>query len=799
MLFMRGIFLLLFILIPLLNFSQENKNPTYTISGKIIDAASNQPLEYATVVFKSVDSNHIKFGCITNQRGNFSIEVEKGTYIATVEFISYKSKKLNISSINRNFNIGTVQLEFDTEILEIVEITAEKRALEFKPNKIVFNVPKDISSSGNVASELLNNIPSVSVDLDGNISLRGQDNVTVMINGRTSSMTKFEALKSLPAGSIDRIEVITNPGAKYKATSLGIINIILKKGSDNGLNASITATGGYKDYYGGLLTLNHKSKKVNFFTTASYFHRNPIRVADSENQYFNNTTPSAFLNESSENNNKADVHYSTIGADFYLSDSSIITTTINYQNIVNHSNSITDTEFFDASKQLTASNNREHLGGFNNEIVEFLIDFEHYFKKEGQLLRANIAYSKDVETFTNSIANTNPEFTDENYSIKNTLENTFFDIQFSNPINKVSNYTIGYNGEFGRIPFTYSTVLTDDSIDYSDNIHAVFVTYDHDSEKIYYELGLRAEFADINIDYVNPNTSIKNQFNDLFPSFYFQYTVNDHNYISLDYSKKIQRPYYLKMQPFEQKISETSSYIGNEKLDPVYADLMNLTYTYSGDKIIFSPSLFFNGYPGYWEDVTYETGDQINGVNKIITTPVNIGKLNYYGINLSAQLKASKALNFTGNILLANFDQSGTFETINSANATIVRDFDHSNLNGSFSLLAQLKIPNVFDFQTNIKHHLISEGPYSTRKAYTYANVAIHKDLFHKNASLSLTVDDLFKSNKTNRDRFNSTYFSKSIIENKYRTILLSFTYRFNQSKKERKIDFDKKDVKPNY
>ena len=652
-----------------------------------------------------------------------------------------------------------------------------------------------------MAIDILNNIPSVSVDPDGNISLRGQDNITIMIDGRTSLMTKYESLKSLPAGSIERIEVITNPGAKFKATSFGIINIILKKGRNHGLNASITATGGYKDYYGGLLTLNNKSDQMNFFTTASYFHRNPVRLANSENEYFNNTNSSVFLNEDSENNNKADVFYSTIGADFYLSDRSTLTATINYQNIDNIGNSTTETDFFDASKNLIESNNRSHIEKFDNEIVEFIIDFKHHFNKEKQVLTSNITYSKDVETYVNNIANTNSNagFTNENYSIKNTLENTLFDIQFSNSINEISNYTIGYNGEFGKIPFTYSNVLNDNDIDYSENIHAAFVTYDYDGEKIYYELGLRAEFAESKIDYLNLNTSQKKQYNDLFPSVYLEYTINESKYISLNLSKKIQRPTYDRLQPYEQKISETSSYIGNEKIDPVYGDLLNFEYSYSGDKIILSPSLFFNRYTGYWQDVTYETGEQINGINKIITTPVNIGVVNYYGINLSTILKANNNLNFTGNILLANFDQSGTFETINTANTTIVKNYNYTSLNGSISLLTQLKIPNVFDLQTNIKHYLISKGPYSTRKTYTYASAAIYKELFHKNASISLTVDDLFKSNKTNRDRFDDAYFSKSLIENKYRTILLSFTYRFNQSKKDRKIDFDKKDIKPNY
>ena len=231
----------------------------------------------------------------------------------------------------------------------------------------------------------------------------------------------------------------------------------------------------------------------------------------------------------------------------------------------------------------------------------------------------------------------------------------------------------------------------------------------------------------------------------------------------------------------------------------MYTDAATLKYMYYGSKFTFSPSLIFNRYNDYMELITYETGQQINGVNKIITTLENVGKLDLYGIDITTTYKPTKILNFTGNINLLNFDQSGIFETVNSANETIILDYNYTSLTGAFSLLTQLKIPEVFDFQINAKHRLISKGVYSTRKAYTYASAAINKDLFDKDASISLTVDDIFKSNKTDRARFDTNYYSKSLIENKYRTILLSFTYRFNQSKKDRKIDFEKKEDRPSY
>ncbi|MHB1197058.1 MAG: carboxypeptidase-like regulatory domain-containing protein, partial [Lutibacter sp.] len=216
---MRRLLLTLIIFIPVLSFSQKKNNPTFTITGKIIDAVSKKPLEDATIIFKSIDSNLIKFGGITNQKGNFSIDVEKETYRVSIEFISYETKILNLSTINRNFNLGVIELELDTEILNEVEIIGGKKTVEFKTNKIVFNVDKDVASNGGVATDILNNIPSVSVDPNGGITVQGHGSVQVMINGKISSLSKTDALKSLPAGSIEKIEVIANPGAKYDASA----------------------------------------------------------------------------------------------------------------------------------------------------------------------------------------------------------------------------------------------------------------------------------------------------------------------------------------------------------------------------------------------------------------------------------------------------------------------------------------------------------------------------------------------------------------------------------------------------
>ncbi len=796
---MRRIFLLLIILTPLINFSQNLKKETYTISGKIIDGKTKNALEDATIVFKSVDSNTIKFGGITNARGNFSIEVEEGLYNVTAEYISYKSKKINISTINRDLNIGTIALEVDIEFLEAIEITGEKRAIELKPNKLIFHVDKDLVAASGVATDALNNIPSVSVDPNGGITVRGQQNVQVLINGKTSSLSGVNALKSLPAGAIQDIEVITSPGAKYSGSALSVINIILKKGKDEGLNASLTATGGYKDYSGGLFTINNKDKNVNFYINSSYNQSTPVTKSILKSEYFNNNSTTSFLNENSLFKNKKNVFYGTIGAEFYLSKNSTLNTSINYINAISKNKTLTTSEIFNASYNAILLNNRTLNGNFNNEMVEFVADFTQNFKKEGETFSTTITHTKDKDKFDDIVINSNTNFSDENYIEKNKLTRTSVEFKYSNPFNENSTYSFGFKGDYFKLPFKYTTTTDFEQIDYSERINAAFIEFENQSEKLYLGLGLRAEFIEMKADYLDLNNSQKNNFDKLLPTVLLEYYFNDIKSISLSYSKNMITPDYQRLRPFEEKFSETSSFIGNPTLKPIYVDSFNVGFSSVGNKFNFFPSIYYQIFKDYWQDITYETGQQLDGVNKIITTPINLGEVNYYGININAMYKVSNALSFTSNINIYNFDQKGTFTIINSANETIFLDYNDNSTNGSFSLFTQLKIPKVFDFQLNGKHTLKSVGPYSTRKAYSYISAAINKDVFNNNATISLTVDDLFLTNETDRDRYNANYFSTSLIKNKYRTMLLSFTYRFNQSKKDRVIDFDKKDIKPTY
>ncbi|SDW73272.1 Outer membrane receptor proteins, mostly Fe transport [Lutibacter oricola] len=793
---MKRIINLLFFAIPLLIFGQEKSLTSYTISGKIIDTETKKPIEAASIVFRN-NKDEIKYGGITNRQGHFSIDVKQGSYIVTVEYISYQTKQLPISLVSENKNIGTVALTIDNNILDEIEIVSEKKNIQITPKKMTINVSKDIASAGGIATDVLNNIPSLNVD-DGTILLRGMP-TTVMINGRLSPLTGSEALGSIPASSIDKIEVISNPDASYSASYKSIVNIILKKGKDNGLNGSITATGGYKDIYGGLVTLNYKTKKYNVFSTLNYAHSNPIKTANYNTEYFENGLTSLLFNENNESSSIKNNYLGLLGVEIYLSNKTTITPQINYSNIGSKTNSNTNTNFFNASNVLQTSNLRNYTIDFDDEIIDYSIDFEHNFN-EGKTLKGYFNFSDDVEDFDRVVSNTNTDFTNEDYIEHNDFKNSTLEVSYNHSLDDNKAFAFGYKGEFGNNNFFNTEENAVNNIDYNENINAVYAEFENQMDKLYFGISLRAEFSKIDVKYVDSNTEQNQKYDNLFPSLYLSYDLKDNKALTLSSSKSIARPDYSRIQPFEQKISETSSYIGNENLIPIYIYQNELTYSYLGDKISIFPTLFYAVYENYWQDVTYKTGEKFNGADKLISTVANIGDFKYYGLNLTFTYNPTKILSFNGNAILAQMDQTGgVFNTVNDANEAIEIDYNNSNFNSEFSLLTQVKIPKLFNFQTNVKHFSESEGAISTRKAYTYASAAITKELFNNNATISLNVDDIFLSKETNRDRYTEDFFQNTKFINKYRTIKLSFTYRFNQSKKQRKIDFDKKDINLNY
>ena len=259
-------FILLF---AALSFAQTKE---LTVTGKIVEDGSNFPLEYATVVFKDVNNPSSITGGITDANGNYNVNVSKGTYSISFEYIGFKTFTVNNKTINQNTDLGTTTLSVDAEALDEVEIVAEKTTVDIRLDKKIYNVGKDLTVRGGTVSDVLDNVPSVSVDVEGNVALRGNDNVRILINGKPSGLVGLnstDALRQLPAESIEKVEVITSPSARYDAEGTGgILNIILKRSKLEGLNGAISTNVGYNPTAGINGNINFRTGNINIFNVA---------------------------------------------------------------------------------------------------------------------------------------------------------------------------------------------------------------------------------------------------------------------------------------------------------------------------------------------------------------------------------------------------------------------------------------------------------------------------------------------------------------------------------------------------
>lgn len=323
----KPVLILVLLFSSLFSFAQQGPAlPKIKITGKVVEKISKQPLEYATVTFLAPNNPKPVAGGITNPKGEFDIEIKPGVYDIKIEFISFKINEIKQKKLQSNTSLGLILLEEDANQLDEVIIRSEKTTVEIKLDKKVYNVGSDLMVKGGTVSDVLDNIPSVSVDVEGNVSLRGNDNVRVLIDGKPSNAINIaEALRLIPADAIEKVEVITNPSARYDAEGGGgLLNIILKKGKNQGLNGTFIASTGYPETYGLSGNLNYKSKNFNLFTTQGYNDRNNPGNAFTDSRYLNsdNTTRN-YVNETRENERNSKGYNGNFGMEWNLSESQI--------------------------------------------------------------------------------------------------------------------------------------------------------------------------------------------------------------------------------------------------------------------------------------------------------------------------------------------------------------------------------------------------------------------------------------------------------------------------------------------
>ncbi|OCK41955.1 hypothetical protein BA195_13305 [Tenacibaculum soleae] len=796
---------IIFIITAILSFSvtaqRPNKGqiPKITLTGKIIEANSKQPLEYATLVLTHLKSKRISGG-ITDAKGSFTIEVPKGVYAIKVEFIGFKTKNLQNQKLITNTNLGTITLSEDTETLEEVEIIAEKSTVEIRLDKKIYNVGKDMTVKGGTASDVLDNVPSVNVDAVGAVSLRGNENVRILIDGKPSALvglTGTDALRNLPADAIEKVEVITSPSARYDAEgTAGILNIILRKGKITGFNGSLNVTAGNPDMLRVAPNLNYRTKKVNLFSNIGYSYR---KGPGNSQTYFTNfnsdNTIKDFRNEDRTFDRKNKNFNASIGMEYYINDNSSVTGNFVYRKSNGNDIATNISTFFDENKVLTNTENRIENEDEDGVDKQYSINYTNRLNDSGQKLTIDLQYGDSKQT-ENSPVTVNGALSEDNSQITNSKEK-LLQIDYVLPIGEDSQFEIGHKSTLQDLDSDFRVNLLDplatfdpsNAITFKQNIYAFYTQYGSKINKFSYLLGLRTEITDIDLNVLTTNQKSDKNYTEWFPTINLGYELNDNENVTLGYSRRLRRPRHWFLNPFESRSSATNVFRGNPDLNPTYTSSFDLGYNTKIRKFNLGASLYYQHSTDKIQRVSII--EERSGTNVFVSQPLNLNDEQRYGFEFTSNYNPTKKVRLSASFNYFKFNTDAFSYTYtaqdNSQVTTNLAEVNESSWFARFN--SRITLPAKIEWQTRLMYRGPQNSAQSDQSGMFMANLAFSKDILKDKASLVLNVSDLFNSRK----RESTTYYggreNPSTISNgefqwRERQISLSFTYRFNQKKK---------------
>lgn len=800
---------------------------TIKVTGKVIDADTNDPLEYATLVLQNTTTQEVTGG-VTDGNGVFNVEAPAGKYNVSVEFISYKTYKLPNQNITADKDLGIVKLSLDVAQLDAVEVTAEKSTVELKLDKKVYNVGQDMTVKGGAVTDVLDNVPSVSVDVEGNISLRGNDNVRILINGKPSALSGLSnaALQQLPADAIEKVEVITNPSSRYDAEgTAGIINIILKEGKATGVNGSVNAFAGNPDNFGGGLNLNIRSKRFNVFTNTSYRYRKGPGEALFEQENFNeNGTISNFQNEYRDYDRMGKNFNTNVGFEFFIDTTSSITNSFVY--VTGDGQDRTDIDFFnyDQNRILATERNRFTVEDEDEGSIQYSFNYTKRFNNDGHQLTLDYQYSQNKETQDSHIYETNIT-TGANADTERNLNDdrqrrNLLQADYVLPFGKddKSQFEAGYRGNFNSYTtdYKYGFINPDGSfiIDETYNNYSNILEYDEHINAAYAQLGtkigkwnmlggLRMESTNIDIKLVNTNELTKKQYTNLFPSVFLGYEFDEMTQATISYSRRLSRPWSRFINPFPSRSSNTNLFQGNPDLDPTFTNAFDFAVIKRWGKVTLNSSIYYNHSTDVFEFITQETGDFVSIENPDydptnpeseetidvpvqLRSPVNLSTQDRFGIEFTTTYNPFRKWRLSGNVNIFQSSTKGDYAYTNYLGEEVVQNFDNDNFSWFARLTSKLTLPASIDFQTIMMYNGPSSNAQSENKGMFGTNLAFSKDILKENATLSLNVSDLFNSRKRRSTTMTNNVNTYSEFQWRKGQITLNFTYRFNMKKDER-------------
>ncbi|HEX6180402.1 MAG TPA: TonB-dependent receptor [Chitinophagaceae bacterium] len=772
------------------------------ISGTVVEKGK-QPVEFASVVLLSLPDSADAGAAITDNKGRFILEnIQPGNYILRITFIglsALQSNPITLDGKQKKLQIGQFELTGGARELDEVVVAGRKSMMNTSIDRKVYNVEQDIMNKTGTAADLLKNIPSVEVDIDGVVSLRGSSDVMILINGKPTPLmgrSRAEVLQQLPAGSIERIEIITNPSARYRPDGTsGIINIVLKKNAKQGFNGTVTANAGNRDRYNGNLSLNYNPGKINFFASYSARQDTRIRINKIQRALLDSAGDTyLYYYEDQYFRMKPMVsHIVNGGINYPINARNSIDVSGSYYTRRLERNDITTRTSYDM-QGLHEYYDRLRRGPDAEKENLVTVAYEHRFPKEDHSLNIEFTMEKTQDQENNQFQNTYyypplPK-TMDNTLILEIEKQRQLTIDYGNQLTESSRLEAGYDGSYNNAEFDFYGEAYDhgqgkfimDSVRsnrflFDQDLHAIYATFHKDYEKFGYAAGLRMEQAIINGHLVTLDSFINNRYFKVYPTIHLSYKLGENKELQLNYSKRVNRPDADELNPFPEYQDPRNLFAGNPALLPEIIHSVEFGFKWQNQQFSIVPSIYYRYKKDGFTSVTIPLNDTV-----LLTTEQNLANDQSAGLELIFSAKAGKWLtaNLSSNIFYNRIDADnlgfGSDRSIISASSTL-----HLNMNFGKGTMMQFMV----------NHRSARLTPQGRVYPSVVMNGGFRQDLLKGKLSLAVTVSDIFKTLQQ-KNVMQTPFFHQTNIGRRDGSIFyLGVSYRFGVKKNEEKMQFD--------
>lgn len=765
--------------------------PMGTISGTLTDESGQEVLEFATIAIHSVRDSSLVTGGITDVNGKFSIQSKPGRYYLKLNFIGHGEvvlSDINLGRDNMQVDIGSVPLGGSTLNLDELTIQAERTQMELQLDKKVYNIGKDLSNLGGNAADLLANLPSMEVDVDGNVSLRGSQNVQILIDGKPSGLIGLSGtggLQQLQGNLIASVEVITNPSARYDAEGgAGIINIILKKEKAKGFNGSFQVQTGYPANHGASVNVNYRTGWINWFVNYGVSFRESPGAGFNDN-YYTRPDTTYYIDQLNNRDRESLSQNVRFGSDIFFNEKNILTLSASYRNASGDNLTRTSYDYLDFNRTSFGTRVRIDDENENDTNWQYAANFVRDFNRRGQNLKFNIQYRDSNEDESSvfddktSIIGLALDDLDQRANNNNGQTRTIISTDYTHPFSQSGNMELGFRYSFRNIFNSYQvdsdstnigsfeevTALTND-FNFDEKILATYAMISNKLNKFSWQIGARIEHTDLSTLLEQTNEENNQNYLSFFPSANMTFTFTDITSVQISYSRRVSRPRFHSLNPFVTYSDPLNLYKGNPALQPQFTDSYELGILRNTD----NSSIYYGIYQRHTENVVQRIRLEENGITTLL--PLNLAVRNDLGLELNVSKEFSKKFRSTGNFNLFNSQISG--EQL-SANTTTF----------SFRQGNYYRNPKILNAQISFWYRAPRKTTQGKRFGMSAVDIGLSKDIMKTNGTIAMNVRDLFNTRKY-RGKTNTETFS-NISEFQWRqgpTVVATFTYRINQKKK---------------